>query len=118
MENEHLSDKQPKKKAHHKNLHRRKTKTKKHSRKNINSFAFHLTQICVLCIVLGAIGMFFVAGYPQKVFSLYLEAQTVAKESSASDFQTGQVGEVYDSDGNRIALLQNDGSLTLDFLSF
>ncbi len=111
MENEHLSDKQPKKKAHHKNLHRRKTKTKKHSRKNINSFAFHLTQICVLCIVLGAIGMFFVAGYPQKVFSLYLEAQTVAKESSASDFQTGQVGEVYDSDGNRIALLQNDKNI-------
>ena len=77
----------------------------------MNSFVFHLTQICVLCIVLGAIGLFFVAGYPQKVFSLYLEAQTVARESSASDFQTGQVGEVYDSDGNRIALLQNDKNI-------
>ncbi len=77
----------------------------------MNSFVFHLTQICVLCIVLGAIGLFFVAGYPQKVFSLYLEAQTVAKESSAGDFQTGQVGEVYDSDGNRIALLQNDKNI-------
>ena len=107
MENEHLPDKQTKKRAHHKKSQHKKTTTKKHSRKNMNSFVFHLTQICVLCIVLGAIGLFFVAGYPQKVFSLYLEAQTVAKESSAGDFQTGQVGEVYDSDGNRIALLQN-----------
>ena len=111
MENEHLPDKQTKKKAHHKKSQHKKTTTKKHSRKNMNSFVFHLTQICVLCIVLGAIGLFFVAGYPQKVFSLYLEAQTVAKESSAGDFQTGQVGEVYDSDGNRIALLQNDKNI-------
>ena len=111
MENEHLPNKQTKKKAHHKKSQHKKTTTKKHSRKNMNSFVFHLTQICVLCIVLGAIGLFFVAGYPQKVFSLYLEAQTVAKESSAGDFQTGQVGEVYDSDGNRIALLQNDKNI-------
>ena len=111
MENEHLPDKQTKKRAHHKKSQHKKTTTKKHSRKNMNSFVFHLTQICVLCIVLGAIGLFFVAGYPQKVFSLYLEAQTVAKESSAGDFQTGQVVEVYDSDGNRIALLQNDKNI-------
>lgn len=111
MENEHLPDKQTKKRAYHKKSQHKKTTTKKHSRKNMNSFVFHLTQICVLCIVLGAIGLFFVAGYPQKVFSLYLEAQTVARESSASDFQTGQVGEVYDSDGNRIALLQNDKNI-------
>ena len=111
MENEHLPDKQTKKRAHHKKSQHKKTTIKKHSRKNMNSFVFHLTQICVLCIVLGAIGLFFVAGYPQKVFSLYLEAQTVARESSASDFQTGQVGEVYDSDGNRIALLQNDKNI-------
>ena len=111
MENEYLPDKQTKKRAHHKKSQHKKTTTKKHSRKNMNSFVFHLTQICVLCIVLGAIGLFFVAGYPQKVFSLYLEAQTVARESSASDFQTGQVGEVYDSDGNRIALLQNDKNI-------
>ena len=111
MENEHLPDKQTKKRTHHKKSQHKKTTTKKHSRKNMNSFVFHLTQICVLCIVLGAIGLFFVAGYPQKVFSLYLEAQTVARESSASDFQTGQVGEVYDSDGNRIALLQNDKNI-------
>ena len=111
MENEHLPDKQTKKRTHHKKSQHKKTTTKKHSRKNMNSFVFHLTQICVLCIVLGAIGLFFVAGYPQKVFSLYLEAQTVAKESSAGDFQTGQVGEVYDSDGNRIALLQNDKNI-------
>ena len=111
MENEHLPDKETKKRAHHKKSQHKKTATKKHSRKNMNSFVFHLTQICVLCIVLGAIGLFFVAGYPQKVFSLYLEAQTVARESSASDFQTGQVGEVYDSDGNRIALLQNDKNI-------
>ncbi len=111
MENEHLPDKQTKKRAHHKKSQHKKTTTKKHSRKSMNSFVFHLTQICVLCIVLGAIGLFFVAGYPQKVFSLYLEAQTVARESSASDFQTGQVGEVYDSDGNRIALLQNDKNI-------
>ena len=111
MENENLPDKQTKKRAHHKKSQHKKTTTKKHSRKNMNSFVFHLTQICVLCIVLGAIGLFFVAGYPQKVFSLYLEAQTVARESSASDFQTGQVGEVYDSDGNRIALLQNDKNI-------
>ena len=111
MENEHLPDKQTKKRAHHKKSQHKKTTTKKHSRKNMNSFVFHLTQICVLCIVLGAIGLFFVAGYPQKVFSLYLEAQTVARESSASDFQTGQEGEVYDSDGNRIALLQNDKNI-------
>ena len=78
MENEHLPDKQTKKRAHHKKSQHKKTTTKKHSRKNMNSFVFHLTQICVLCIVLGAIGLFFVAGYPQKVFSLYLEAQTVA----------------------------------------
>ena len=111
MENENLPDKQTKKRAHHKKSQHKKTTTKKHSRKNMNSFVFHLTQICVLCIVLGAIGLFFVAGYPQKVFSLYLEAQTVARESSASDFQTGQVGEVYDSDGNRMALLQNDKNI-------
>lgn len=111
MENEHLPDKQTKKRAHHKKSQHKKTTIKNHSRKNMNSFVFHLTQICVLCIVLGAIGLFFVAGYPQKVFSLYLEAQTVARESSASDFQTGQVGEVYDSDGNRIALLQNDKNI-------
>ena len=111
MENEHLPDKQTKKRAHHKKSQHKKTTTKKHSRKSMNSFVFHLTQICVLCIVLGAIGLFFVAGYPQKVFSLYLEAQTVARESSASDFQTGQEGEVYDSDGNRIALLQNDKNI-------
>ena len=111
MENEHLPDKETKKRAHHKKSQHKKATTKKHSRKNMNSFVFHLTQICVLCIVLGAIGLFFVAGYPQKVFSLYLEAQTVARESSASDFQTGQVGEVYDSDGNRIALLQNDKNI-------
>ena len=111
MENENLPDKQTKKRAHHKKSQHKKTTTKKHSRKNMNSFVFHLTQICVLCIVLGAIGLFFVAGYPQKVFSLYLEAQTVARESSASDFQTGQVGEVYESDGNRIALLQNDKNI-------
>ena len=111
MENEHLTDKQTKKRTHHKKSQHKNTTTKKHSRKNMNSFVFHLTQICVLCIVLGAIGLFFVAGYPQKVFSLYLEAQTVARESSASDFQTGQVGEVYDSDGNRIALLQNDKNI-------
>ena len=111
MENEHLPDKETKKRAHHKKSQHKKTTTKKHSRKNMNSFVFHLTQICVLCIVLGAIGLFFVAGYPQKVFSLYLEAQTVARESSASNFQTGQVGEVYDSDGNRIALLQNDKNI-------
>lgn len=111
MENEHLPDKQTKKRAHHKKSQHKKTTTKKHSRKNMNSFVFHLTQICVLCVVLGAIGLFFVAGYPQKVFSLYLEAQTVARESSAGDFQTGQVGEVYDSDGNRIALLQNDKNI-------
>ena len=111
MENENLPDKQTKKRAHHKKSQHKKTTTKKHSRKNMNSFVFHLTQICVLCIVLGAIGLFFVAGYPQKAFSLYLEAQTVARESSASDFQTGQVGEVYDSDGNRIALLQNDKNI-------
>lgn len=111
MENEHLPDKQTKKRAHHKKSQHKKTTTKKHFRKNMNSFVFHLTQICVLCIVLGAIGLFFVAGYPQKVFSLYLEAQTVARESSAGDFQTGQVGEVYDSDGNRIALLQNDKNI-------
>ena len=111
MENEHLPDKETKKRAHHKKSQHKKTTTKKHSRKNMNSFVFHLTQICVLCIVLGTIGLFFVAGYPQKVFSLYLEAQTVARESSASDFQTGQVGEVYDSDGNRIALLQNDKNI-------
>ena len=111
MENEHLPDKQTKKRAHHKKSQHKKTTIKNHSRKNMNSFVFHLTQISVLCIVLGAIGLFFVAGYPQKVFSLYLEAQTVARESSAGDFQTGQVGEVYDSDGNRIALLQNDKNI-------
>ena len=111
MENEHLPDKQTKKRAHHKKSQHKKTTIKNQSRKNMNSFVFHLTHICVLCIVLGAIGLFFVAGYPQKVFSLYLEAQTVARESSASDFQTGQVGEVYDSDGNRIALLQNDKNI-------
>ena len=72
MENEHLPDKQTKKRAHHKKSQHKKTTTKKYSRKNMNSFVFHLTQICVLCIVLGAIGLFFVAGYPQKVFSLYL----------------------------------------------
>ena len=53
MENEHLPDKQTKKRTHHKKSQHKKTTTKKHSRKNMNSFVFHLTQICVLCIVLN-----------------------------------------------------------------
>ena len=111
MENEHSPDKEAKKRAHHKKSQHKKPTTKKHSRKNMNSFVFHLTQICVLCIVLGAIGTVFGGRISAEVFSLYLEAQTVARESSASDFQTGQVGEVYDFDDNRIALLQNDKNI-------
>lgn len=47
----------------------------------------------------------------QKIFQLHQEAQQIMETSTAADFQTDQQGEVYDKDGNLIALLKNDRNL-------
>ncbi|MDO4260557.1 MAG: PBP1A family penicillin-binding protein [Eubacteriales bacterium] len=91
-------------------------KKKKRNRRKKSEFFFQLTQLCVLCVLAGFVALFFLAGYPQKVYSLYREAQAVAKSSAAGDFQSGQSGEVYGADGERIALLQNDKNIV--YLTF
>lgn len=92
----------PPKKSH------RKQKEKK---KDMSSFYFSLTQIAMACILIGACFLFYQTGYVQTVISLYKEANQVMENSSIEDFMTDQSGEVYDVDGNLIALLKNDRNI-------
>lgn len=77
----------------------------------MDSFFFRLTQIVMLCILIGFCYLFYQTGYPQTVAKLYKEAQAVMEQSSVEDFQTDQSGEVYDADGSLIALLRNDRNI-------
>lgn len=100
----------------HKSSVKKKVKKKpgkrpKKKQKDMGSFFFRLTQIAMLCIVAGACYIFYQAGYIQTVLLLHEEAQTVMENSSIEDFRTNQRGEVYDTDGNLIALLKNDKNI-------
>lgn len=88
----------------------RKRKNRK-TKKDMDSFFFRLTQIVMLCILIGFCYLFYQTGYPQTVAELYKEAQAVMEQSSVEDFQTDQSGEVYDADGSLIALLRNDRNI-------
>lgn len=82
-------------------------KKRKKTKKDMGSFFFRLTQITVVCLFAGFCWMFFQTGYLQTVAGLYKEAQQIVEQSSAADFQADQSGEVYDAEGNLIALLRN-----------
>lgn len=86
-------------------------KKRRKKRRDMGSFFFRLTQIFVACIFIGAFFLFYQTGYIQKVTVLYEEAQTVSENSSREDFQTDQSGEVYDVNGELIALLRNDRNI-------
>ncbi len=77
----------------------------------MGSFFFRLTQVAMLCIIVGACFLFYQTGYIQTVMQLYEEAQAVMEASSIQDFQTNQQGEVYDANGSLIALLKNDKNI-------
>lgn len=87
------------------------SKKRKKKRKDMGSFFFRLTQVAMLCFLLGACYLFYQTGYVQTVMELYSEAQAVIEKSSVQDFQADQSGEVYDTDGNLIALLKNDRNI-------
>lgn len=84
---------------------------RKKKKRDMGSFFFRLTQVAMLCFLLGACYLFYQTGYIQTVRKLYSEAQEVIEKSSVQDFQTDQSGEVYDVDGNLIALLKNDRNI-------
>lgn len=90
-----------------------KKRKKKAARKqkDMGSFFFRLTQAAMLCILAGACWLFYQTGYIQTVILLHQEARTVMETSSIDDFRTDQRGEVYDTDGNLIALLKNDRNI-------
>ena len=86
-------------------------KRRQRKQKDMGSFFFRLTQVAMLCIIIGACFLFYQTGYIQTVMLLHKEAQTVMETSSIQDFQTDQQGEVYDADGSLIALLRNDKNI-------
>ena len=88
-----------------------KRKKSRRKKKDIGTFFFRLTQISILFIFIGAGFLFYQTGYIQKVVALYKEAQTVMESSSIDDFQTDLSGEVYDSNGDLIALLRNERNI-------
>lgn len=88
-----------------------KEKKKRKKKRDMGTFFFRLTQIAMLCILVGACFLFYRTGYVQTVIGLYKEAQQVMESSSIEDFQADQSGEVYDADGSLIALLRNDRNL-------
>ncbi len=90
---------------------KKKRRKKRRKEKDLGSFIFHLTQVCILCFLVGACYLFYQTGHIQTVISLYKEAQQVMEKSTTADFQADQSGEVYDTDGNLIALLKNDRNL-------
>jgi len=90
----------------------KKTRKKKRRKKrDMGTFFFRLTQISILCLLVGFCWLFYQTGYVQTVMGLYKEAQEVMEHSSIEDFQNDQSGEVYDNDGNLIALLRNDRNI-------
>ena len=90
---------------------KKKRRKKKKRKKDMGNLFFNITQLAILCIFLGVCFIIFQTGYIQKIFQLHQEAQQIMKTSTAADFQTDQQGEVYDKDGNLIALLKNDRNL-------
>lgn len=84
---------------------------RKKKKRDMGSFFFRLTQAAMLCFLLGICYLFYQTGYIQTVMELYAEAQEVIEGSSVRDFQTDQSGEVYDTDGNLIALLKNERNI-------
>lgn len=82
----------------------------------MGTFFFRLTQISMACILIGACFLFWQTGYIQTVFQLREEAKSVMESSSADDFKNNQSGEVYDTNGNLIALLKNDRNIA--YLAF
>lgn len=84
---------------------------RKKKKRDMGSFFFRLTQAAMLCFLLGICYLFYQTGYIQTVMELYAEAQEVIEGSSVEDFQTDQSGEVYDTDGNLIALLKNERNI-------
>lgn len=86
-------------------------KKRRRKQKDMGSFFFRLTQVVMLCIIIGACFLFYQTGYIQTVMLLHEEAQAVMEASSVQDFQTDQQGEVYDADGSLIALLRNDKNI-------
>ncbi|MCD8196924.1 MAG: PBP1A family penicillin-binding protein [Lachnospiraceae bacterium] len=75
------------------------------------TFFFRLAQVTMLCIFISVCFLVYKTGYVQTVIQLYEEAQEITRTSSAADFQADQQGEVYDADGNTIALLRNDRNI-------
>ena len=90
---------------------KKKRRKKKKRKKDMGNLFFNITQLAILCIFLGVCFIIFQTGYIHKVFQLHQEAQQIMETSTAADFQTDQQGEVYDKDGNLIALLKNDRNL-------
>lgn len=90
---------------------KKKRRKKKKRKKDMGNLFFNITQLAILCIFLGVCFIIFQTGYIQKIFQLHQEAQQIMETSTAADFQTDQQGEVYDKDGNLIALLKNDRNL-------
>lgn len=88
-----------------------KKRRKKRKQRDLGSFFFRLTQVAMICILLGACYLFYQTGYIQTVMELYAEAQKVMEDSSIEDFQADQSGEIYDVDGTLIALLRNDRNI-------
>lgn len=89
----------------------KKKRRKKKKQRDLGSFFFRVTQVAMICILLGACYLFYQTGYIQTVIELHKEAQEVMEHSSIEDFQTDQSGEIYDTDGTLIALLRNDRNI-------
>lgn len=83
----------------------------KRRKRDLGGFFFRVTQVAMICILVGVCWLFYQTGYLQTVLSLRKEAQAVMEQSSIEDFQADQSGEVYDADGNLIALLKNDKNI-------
>lgn len=86
-------------------------KKRKKTKEQMSSFFFRLTQISVVCLLAGFCWLFYQTGYLQTIVNLYGEAQKVMEQSTITDFQANQSGEVYDADGKLIALLHNDKNI-------
>lgn len=80
-------------------------------KRDLGGFFFRVTQVAMICMLIGVCWLFYQTGYIQTVLSLRREAQAVMEQSSIEDFQADQCGEVYDTDGNLIALLKNDKNI-------
>lgn len=89
----------------------KKRRKKRKTRSDMATFFFRLAQVTMLCIFISVCFLVYKTGYVQTVIQLYEEAQEITRTSSAADFQADQQGEVYDADGNTIALLRNDRNI-------